>query len=177
MGPTWVRSAQSLATCLFPYCLFASAQLLALLPSEGARSANQKPKHTHTHTHTRCKRLCLSTPDGPHIGPMSLTIRKLFHVPVDKDVITWGLGYIRPDVYATFQLIRVTTWLTKHSNVNYEKKIRTRINKANRRDLIAATSLVILLKLDSNRRFFSARVTLKFDGWPRKITGHLIYIT
>ena len=28
-------------------------------------------------------------------------------------------------------------------------------NKANLRDLIAATSLIILLKLDSNRRFFS----------------------
>ena len=28
-------------------------------------------------------------------------------------------------------------------------------NKANLRDLIAATGLVILLKLDSNRRFFS----------------------
>ena len=40
-------------------------------------------------------------------------------------------------------------------------------NKANLRDLIAATGLVILLKLDSNRRFF-ARVTLKFDGWPKK---------
>ena len=36
-------------------------------------------------------------------------------------------------------------------------------NKANLRDLIAATGLVTLLKLDSNRRF-SARVTLKFDG-------------
>ena len=40
-------------------------------------------------------------------------------------------------------------------------------NKANLRDLMAATGLVILLKLDSNRRFF-ARVTLKFDGWPPK---------
>ena len=39
-------------------------------------------------------------------------------------------------------------------------------NKANVRDLLAATSLVILLNLDSNHRFFhfSARVTLKFDG-------------
>ena len=46
-------------------------------------------------------------------------------------------------------------------------------NKANLRDLIAATGLVILLKLDSNRRF-SARVTLTFDGWPRKTIGHLL---
>ena len=41
------------------------------------------------------------------------------------------------------------------------------LNKANLRDLIAATGLVILLKLDSNRRFFSPcdleiwRITLK----------------
>ena len=32
---------------------------------------------------------------------------------------------------------------------------REKENKANLRDLIAATVLVILLKLDSNRRFFS----------------------
>ena len=48
--------------------------------------------------------------------------------------------------------------------------------KANLRDLIAATGLVILLKLDWNGRFF-ARVTLKFDGWPRKIIRHVFYTT
>ena len=37
-------------------------------------------------------------------------------------------------------------------------------HKTNLRDLIAATGLVILLNLDWNR--FSARVNLKFDGWP-----------
>ena len=47
---------------------------------------------------------------------------------------------------------------------------------ANLRDLIAATGLVILLKLDWNRRFF-ARVTLKFGGWPRKIIRHVSYTT
>ena len=51
-----------------------------------------------------------------------------------------------------------------------------KINKANLRDLIAATGLVILLKLDSNHWFFS-HVTLKFDWWPQKIIGHLFYIT
>ena len=103
-------------------------------------------------------------------------------------------------------------------------------NKANLRDLIAATGLVIVLKFDSNHRFFvpcdleiwwmtlennrapllyytkicpsfqihrwietevtvrkrSIRVkigdflscvTLKFDGWPWKTTGHLFYTT
>ena len=89
-------------------------------------------------------------------------------------------------------------------------------NKANLRDLIAATGLIILLKLGSNCRFFSpceieiwrmtskncrapllyyikfcassarsipvkigdflSRVTLKFDGWPWKIIGHLFYV-
>ena len=49
-------------------------------------------------------------------------------------------------------------------------------NKANLRDLIAATGLVILLKFDQNHRFFS-RVTLKFDGWPWKTIGHLFYTT
>ena len=38
-------------------------------------------------------------------------------------------------------------------------------NKANLRNLIAVTGLVILLKLDSNHQF-SAHETLKFGGWP-----------
>ena len=50
------------------------------------------------------------------------------------------------------------------------------LNKANLRDLTAATGLVIVLKLDSNCRF-SARVTLKFDGWPWKIIRHVLYTT
>ena len=107
---------------------------------------------------------------------------------------------------------------------------RMTLNKANLRDLIAATGLVILLKLDLNHQFFSpcdleiwwmtpknnrapllwyfklfasfhshwwiqtgvtvrkpliwvnidaflSRVTLKFDGWPSKIIGHLFYAT
>ena len=49
-------------------------------------------------------------------------------------------------------------------------------NKANLRDLIAATGVVILLKMDSIIDF-SARTTLKFDGWPQKIIGHLFYTT
>ena len=49
-------------------------------------------------------------------------------------------------------------------------------NKANLRDLIAATGLVILFKLYSIVDF-SARVTLKFDGWLWKTIGHLFYVT
>ena len=62
------------------------------------------------------------------------------------------------------------------SNVTITAYWTLECNKANLRDLIAATGLVILLKLDSNQRFFS-HVTLKFDWWPRKITGHLFHIT
>ena len=49
---------------------------------------------------------------------------------------------------------------------------RMTFNKANLRDLMAATGLVILLKLDSNHRFFS-HVTSKFDALPqtRRIWG------
>ena len=75
----------------------------------------------------------------------------------------------------------------------HSKNMYTIQNKANLRNLIAATGQVILLKLDSNRRFFSpcdleitlksgkicnflSRVTLKFDGWPLKTIGQLFYI-
>ena len=53
---------------------------------------------------------------------------------------------------------------------------RMTLNKANLRDLIAATGLIIFLKLDSNHQFF-ARVTMKFDGWPQKIKRHVFYTT
>ena len=57
------------------------------------------------------------------------------------------------------------------SNFNYcpviwmftSKTSLSKLNKANLRDLIAATGLLILLKFDPNHRF-SARVTLKFHG-------------
>ena len=62
-------------------------------------------------------------------------------------------------------------WLNVHCTEPVSYK-----NKANLRDLIAATGLVILLKLDSNHRFFSP-VTSKFNGWPQKIIGHLFYTT
>ena len=133
-------------------------------------------------------------------------------------------------LYVHIQLIQAQQAL---SNNNFESRIDCHgsaydINKANPRDLIAVTGLVILLKLDSNCRFFSPRdlyiwlmtsknkrapllyciklcapfqihwwihtgvsvrklsiqvkicdffscVTLQFDGWPWKSTGHLLY--
>ena len=46
-------------------------------------------------------------------------------------------------------------------------------NKANLRDLIAATALVISNWIQIVD--FSACVTLKFDGWPQKPIGHVSY--
>ena len=48
-------------------------------------------------------------------------------------------------------------------------------NKANLRDLIAATGLVIANWIQIVN--FSARVTVKFDGWPQKTLGHFFYTT
>ena len=47
------------------------------------------------------------------------------------------------------------------------------LNKANLRGLIAATGLVISNWIQIVN--FSARVTVKFDGWPRKTIGHFFY--
>ena len=55
------------------------------------------------------------------------------------------------------------------------KKNKNNKNNANLRDLIAATGPAVLLKLDSNHRFFSPG-DLEI-WWPRKIIGHLFYIT
>ena len=49
------------------------------------------------------------------------------------------------------------------------------MNKANLRDLIAATGLVISNWIQIVN--FSARVTVKVDGWPCKTIGHLFYAT
>ena len=49
------------------------------------------------------------------------------------------------------------------------------MNKANLRDLIAATGQVISNWIQIVN--FSARVTAKFDGWPRKTIGHFFYTT
>ena len=50
------------------------------------------------------------------------------------------------------------------------------INKANLRDLIVATGLVILLKLDSNRWFFNLYDLEIWWMTSQKIIGHLFYI-
>ena len=73
-----------------------------------------------------------------------------------------------------------TAWIIPPPMTPFTNTVRCRynadniLNKANLRDLIAATGLVILLKFDPNHRFLSL-VTLKFDGWPWKTIGHLFY--
>ena len=62
---------------------------------------------------------------------------------------------------------------TNHLNLNKYGIIF--INKANLRDLIAATGLVISNWIQIVN--FSARVTVKFDGWPCKTIGQLFYAT
>ena len=54
--------------------------------------------------------------------------------------------------------------------------MQDQMNKANLRDLIAATGLVILLKLDPNRRFFSP-CDLEIWWMTPKTVGHLFYDT
>ena len=49
------------------------------------------------------------------------------------------------------------------------------LNKANLRDLIAATGLVISNWIQMVN--FSAHVTVKFDGWPWKTIRHFFYTT
>ena len=94
---------------------------------------------------------------------------------------TGGFPHKGPVMERWFQVIMYllvlshsySTW-SQDSYMIYSKWKCT--NKANLRDLIAATGLVILLKLDSNRQFFAC-VTLKFNGWPRKIVRHVFYTT
>ena len=60
-------------------------------------------------------------------------------------------------------------------SITYQRKYFPKpiYNKANLRDLIAATGLVISywIKIVD----FSACVTLKFDGWPHKSIAHVFY--
>ena len=56
-----------------------------------------------------------------------------------------------------------------------KKMLHFMLNKANLRDLIAATGLVILLKLNSNRWFFSP-CELEIWWMTQKTIGHLFYM-
>ena len=80
--------------------------------------------------------------NSPHKGPVT---RKMF--PFDDVIVISNIGKPRPSITSipVAQSFWHMAWSTSH----------TEKNKPNLRDLIAATGLVILLKLDSNRRFVS----------------------
>ena len=63
----------------------------------------------------------------------------------------------------------------KYCSINFTNISFLNNNKANLRDLIAATGLVISNWIQIVN--FSARLTVKFDGWPCKTIGHLFYAT
>ena len=89
-----------------------------------------------------------------------LNLRALKFSPVNKICIFQCMGMIFCVEFERYPLKFHTKYLT-HT-----------LNKANLRDLIAATGLVILLKLDSNHRFFSPcdleiwRMTFKNNRAP-----------
>ena len=66
-------------------------------------------------------------------------------------------------------------WCLCKSTKSEVKSQCYRDNKANLRDLIAATGLVISNWIQIVD--FSACVTLKFDGWPQNTIGHFFYTT
>ena len=79
---------------------------------------------------------------------------------------TWG------SIYVFFRYISL--WTRTHQTICC-KAFLSWNNKANLRDLIAATGLVISNWIQIVN--FSACVTVKFDGWPRKTLGHFFYTT
>ena len=85
----------------------------------------------------------------------------------------WGTGEMSTKISATY-LGRCGNKHWKSRRI-YVALGHDELNKANLRDLIAATSLVISNWIQIVN--FSARVTVKFDGWPRKTIGHFFYTT
>ena len=89
-------------------------------------------------------------------------------------------------LFRSQKLFHISTWIECrwlednfliHSSefCGHEYKIRFYKNKANMRDLIAATGPVIWNWIQIVN--FSANVTVKFDGWPPKTIGHFFHTT
>ena len=73
--------------------------------------------------------------------------------------------------------MHLSAWLFMNYNF-FPRKMKifeSSTNKANLRDLIAATGLVISNWIQIVN--FSTRVTAKSDRWPRKTIGHFFYTT
>ena len=100
-----------------------------------------------------------------------------FFVPCDLEIWWMTLENNRaPLLYyiklcASFQSHgRIETGVTVRKTLNSGRRCFVTLNKANLRDLIAATGLIISNWIQIVN--FSARVIVKFDGWPRKSIGH-----
>ena len=90
--------------------------------------------------------------------------------------VKWGniwAGDI-PQMKIISRALNITSWRV-YRIVDHLEWCCLIYNKANLRDLIAATGLVISNWIQIVN--FSARVTVKFDGWPCKTIGHLFYAT
>ena len=87
------------------------------------------------------------------------------------------LGTIR--IFSKCYTVCSAKWFIWSNTCNHTKPtyivFKLNVNKANLRDLIAATSLVISHWIQIVK--FSTCVTVKFDGWPRKKIGHFFYTT
>ena len=92
----------------------------------------------------------------------------------EERIFTWNQPIIFHQQHKsriTYKYFSVKSFL----RLNCPYSMKTWRNKANLRDLIAATGLVISNWIQIVN--FSARVTVKFDGWPCKTIGHLFYAT
>ena len=72
-------------------------------------------------------------------------------------------------IYTSILLLKLGVDIQSQTEARVRKP-----NKANLRDLIAATSVVILLKIGFKLSIIGP-FHLKFDGWPWKSIGHLFY--
>ena len=98
----------------------------------------------------------------------------VMHICVSKISITGSDNGFAPSRRQWWNIVNWTLtnklqWnFSRHSNIFFQ-------NKANLRDLIAATGLVISNWIQIVN--FSARVTVKFDRWSCNTIGHLFYAT
>ena len=107
--------------------------------------------------------------ESPYLGKKVLILRRgpgsLF---VCIGVTHWGLIYNAIPNQTFFKNLKINL---------YHMKVGWTNNKANLRDLIAATGLVILFRIGLKSSIFFAYVTLQFDRWPWQKIGHLFYTT
>ena len=82
-------------------------------------------------------------------------------------------------IFSKWYTVCSVKWFIWSMTCNHTKPtyivFKLNVNKANLRDLIAATSLVISHWIQIVN--FSTCVTVKFDGWPRKTIWHFFYTT